>query len=192
NTTSLKGVAVTATNKDDIESISATGSIAGTAAATLAGNVSVVTTDTTAEIAAGARINQSNAGAAVDQSVLVAAGNDHYHMGVAGSASGGGTVGIGVGADVLVASHTTRALVGDSADVRARRDVGVVALAQEEILSISAGLGVSGTVGVAGSAAVISIDNTTQAGTGTGSVVDADGNVRIAAADNTETDLIVG
>src|SRR5690606_4564372 len=94
--------------------------------------------------------------------------------------------------DVLVASHTTRALVGDSADVRARRDVGVVALAQEEILSISAGLGVSGTVGVAGSAAVISINNSTHAGTGTGSVVVADGNVRIAAADNTETDLIVG
>lgn len=190
-TAGFTGLAVTATNKDDIETISATGAAAGSAAITLAGDVNVITTHTTAEIADNAQINQ-NTGAAAGQSVLVAAGNDHYQMGIAGSASGAGAVGIGAGADVLVAKHTTVARVGDSADLRARKDVSVEAHGQEEILSIAAGLGVGGTVGVAGSTSVVSITNVTSATTGTGSVVDADGNVRIVATDDTETDVIDG
>ncbi len=190
-TTGFQGLAVTATNKDDIESIAATGSAAGTAAITIAGDVNVITTNTTAEIANNAQINQ-NVGAAAGQSVLVAAGNDHYQMGIAGAASGGGTAGIGAGADVLVAKHTTIAKVGDSADVRARKDVSIEAHGNEEILSIAAGLGVGGTVGVAGSTSVLSITNVTSATTGTGSVVDADGNVRIIATDDTETDVVDG
>ncbi|MCP5307913.1 leukotoxin LktA family filamentous adhesin [Cognatazoarcus halotolerans] len=191
-TSGFQGLAVTATNKDDVETISATGSAAGTAAITIAGDVNVITTHTTAEIADDAQVNQSNSGAGAGQSVLVAAGNDHYQMGIAGSASGAGTVGIGAGADVLVAKHTTVARVGDSADVRARKDVAVLARADEEILSIAAGLGVGGTVGVAGSTSVLSMTNVTSATTGTDSVVDADGNVRIVASDDTETDIIDG
>ncbi|MFV0666095.1 MAG: hypothetical protein ACK5NS_20770, partial [Denitromonas sp.] len=189
--TGFQGLAVTATNKDDIETISATGAGAGSAAITLAGDVNVITTHTTAEIADNAQINQ-NTGAAAGQSVLVAAGNDHYQMGIAGSASGAGAVGIGAAADVLVAKHTTTAKVGDSADIRARKDVSVEAHGQEEILSIAAGLGVGGTVGVAGSTSVLSLTNVTSATTGTGSVVDADGNVRIIATDDTETDVVDG
>ena len=191
-TAGFQGLAVSATNQDDIETISATGSGAGTAAITIAGDVNVITTHTTAEIADNAQVNQNNAGADAAQSVRVAAGNDHYQMGIAGSASGAGTVGIGAGADVLVAKHTTSARVGDSADVRARKDVSVIASGNEEILSIAAGLGVGGTVGVAGSTSVLSITNVTSATTGTGSVVDADGNVRIVASDDTETDVIDG
>ncbi|MCB1963628.1 MAG: leukotoxin LktA family filamentous adhesin [Rhodocyclaceae bacterium] len=187
----FQGLAVTATNQDDVETISATGSAAGTAAITLAGDVNVITTTTTAEINDNAQVNQ-NTGAGAGQSVLVAAGNDHYQMGIAGSASGAGTVGIGAGADVLVANHTTTAKVGDSADVRARKDVSIEARGKEEILSIAAGLGVGGTVGVAGSTSVLSMTNVTSATTGTGSVVDADGNVRIVASDDTETDVIDG
>ncbi|MCB1953017.1 MAG: leukotoxin LktA family filamentous adhesin, partial [Rhodocyclaceae bacterium] len=190
--TGFQGLAVTATNKDDVETISATGAAAGSAAITLAGDVNVITTHTTAEIADNAQINQNNTGAGTGQSVLVAAGNDHYQMGIAGSASGAGAVGIGAAADVLVAKHTTLANVGDSADVRARKDVSVIASAQEEILSIAAGLGVAGTVGVAGSTSVLSMTNVTSATTGTGSVVDADGNVRIIATDHTETDVVDG
>ena len=137
-TTGFQGLAVTATNKDDIESIAATGSAAGTAAITIAGDVNVITTNTTAEIANNAQINQ-NVGAAAGQSVLVAAGNDHYQMGIAGAASGGGTAGIGAGADVLVAKHTTIAKVGDSADVRARKDVSIEAHGNEAIYGGSYG-----------------------------------------------------
>ncbi|WP_186301646.1 leukotoxin LktA family filamentous adhesin [Denitromonas halophila] len=190
-TTGFQGLAVTATNKDDVETISATGAAAGSAAITLAGDVNVITTTTTAEIANNAQINQ-NTGAAAGQSVLVGAGNDHYQMGIAGSASGAGAVGIGAAADVLVAKHTTTAKVGDSADIRARKDVSIEAHGQEEILSIAAGLGVGGTVGVAGSTSVLSLTNVTSATTGTGSVVDADGNVRIIATDDTETDVVDG
>ncbi|TVT46933.1 MAG: leukotoxin LktA family filamentous adhesin [Denitromonas halophila] len=191
-TTGFQGLAVTATNKDDVETISATGAAAGSAAITLAGDVNVITTTTTAEIANNAQINQNNTGAGAGQSVLVGAGNDHYQMGIAGSASGAGAVGIGAAADVLVAKHTTTAKVGDSADIRARKDVSIEAHGQEEILSIAAGLGVGGTVGVAGSTSVLSLTNVTSATTGTGSVVDADGNVRIIATDDTETDVVDG
>jgi filamentous hemagglutinin family protein len=190
--TGFQGLAVTATNQDDIETISATGAGAGTAAITIAGDVNVITTHTTAEIGDNARINQNNSGAGAGQSVLVAAGNDHYQMGIAGSASGAGTVGIGAGADVLVAHHTTVAKVGDSALVRANKDITLDARSKEEILSIAAGLGVGGTVGVAGSTSVLSMTNVTSATTGTGSVVDADGNVAIVASDDTETDVIDG
>ena len=193
NTTAgFTGLAVTATNQLDVESISATGAAAGSAAVTLAGGVNVVTTNTTAEIANGAQVNQTNSGAAAGQSVRVAAGNDHYQMGVAGAASGAGGVGVGVGADVLVAEHHTTARVGDGAQVRAQRDVSVLAQSQQEVLSIAAGLGVAGSVAVAGSTTVLSMSGTTQAVTGTGSVVDADGNVRIRAVDDTQTDVIDG
>ncbi|UTG93830.1 leukotoxin LktA family filamentous adhesin [Geobacter sulfurreducens] len=192
STRTVNGVAVTATNQDDIESISATGSIAGTAAITLAGNVNAITTTTSATIGTGATVNQDTAAADAGQSVLVAAGNDYYHMGVAGSGSGAGAVGIGVGADVTVANLTTTADIGEGALVSAAKDVEVSALAGEEVLSISASLGVAGTVGVSGSVSVLSIDNTTSAGTGTDSMVDAGGNVRIAARDDTETDMIAG
>lgn len=193
NTTAgFTGLAVTATNQLDVESVSATGAAAGSAAVTLAGGVNVVTTNTTAELANGAQINQANSGAAAGQSVRVAAGNDHYQMGVAGAASGAGGVGIGVGADVLVAQHHTSARVGDNAQVRAVKDVSVLANSQQEILSIAAGLGVAGSVAVAGSTTVLSLSGSTQATTGTGSVVDADGNVRIRAVDDTQTDVIDG
>ena len=192
STKTIHGVAVSATNQDDIESISATGSIAGTAAITLAGNVNVITTDTSASIGAGAKVNQDKAAADAGQSVLVAAGNDYYHMGVAGSGSGAGAVGIGVGADVTVANLTTGASVGTGALVNARKDVEVLARAEEEVLSISASLGVAGTVGVSGSVSVLALNTATSAVTGTDSTVDAGGNARISARDDTETDMIAG
>jgi filamentous hemagglutinin family protein len=192
NTKTVKGVAVTATSQDDIESITASGAIAGSFAMTLAGNVNAITTTTSASIGTGAKVNENLGSAAADQSVLVAAGNDYYHMGVAGSASGAGAVGFGVGADVTVAELKTTASVGDDAVVKAKKDVEVLAKAREEVLSISASLGAAGTVGVSGSVSVLSLNNTTSAGTGARSTVDAGGNVRIAAGDDTETDMIAG
>lgn len=187
----LRGLAVTATNRDDIESITVTGAASGGFAGSLGGDVQGIDINTSALIAEGAKINQTAETGDAAQSVRVAAGNDYYHLGVAGSGSVGGGAAAGAGAAVLVASHSTRAGIGDGATVAAQQDIEVSARAQEEMLAISAGLGV-GATGVAGSVSVLTLDNETHAFTGDDSVLDAGGNVRIAAEDSTEIDAIAG
>ena len=67
-----------------------------------------------------------------------------------------------------------------------------LANAQEDILSITASLAGSGTVGVAGVASVIDIDNTTTASINSGATVNANGSIAVTSSDQTETDLIAG
>lgn len=191
-TRTVQGLAVTAINQDDIEGFAVTGGAAGSVAVTLSGDVSVHSTDTQAWIGAGAKVNENNAGAGAGQSVLVAAGNDAYHLGIAGALAASGAVGVGVGADVAVMSHTTQAHIGAGALVNARKDVEVAAKSSQEVLSISASLGASGTVGVSGSVSVLSFDNRTWSWIGAGASVDAGGNVGVTAQDDTDTTLIAG
>jgi hypothetical protein len=191
-TRTLQGLAVTAVNRDDIESFAVTGAASGTGALTLSGDVSVFGTDTQAWIGSGARINETNTGAGTGQSVLVAAGNDFYRLGVAGALSASGSVGVGVGADVAVMNLTTKAGIGAGAVVNAARDVEVAAKSNQEIVSISASLGASGTIGVSGSVSVLTLDNETWAWIGNGARVDAGGNLAISAQDDTDTTMIAG
>src|SRR5690606_21592206 len=76
-TAGIQGLAVTATNRDSLESFAVTGAASGTASVTLSGEVNVHTTDTQAWIGAGAKVNESG-GAGPAQSVRVAAGNDSF------------------------------------------------------------------------------------------------------------------
>ena len=188
----IRGLAVTATNKDDIESYAVTGAASGTASVTLSGDVSVFNADTQAWIGNNAKINETNTGADAAQSVRVAAGNDFYRMGIAGALAASGTVGVGIGADVAVMNHVTKAQIGNSALVNARKDVSVAASLEEEVLSISASLGASGTVGVSGSVSALVFDNETWASIGNGATVNADGNVAVTAEDNTDTTMVAG
>lgn len=191
-TRTLQGLAVTAVNQDDVASYAVTGAASGTASVTLSGDVSVFNTDTQAWIGSGSKINEINGTAGANQSVLVAAGNDFFRLGIAGALAASGTVGVGVGADVAVMSHQTKAGIGNSALVNARRDVDVAARSSQEVLSISASLGASGTVGVSGSVSVLGFDNETWARIGDGASVDAGGNVAVLAQDDTDTTLIAG
>ena len=195
-TTSIRGLAVTATNRDKLESFSVTGAAGGAAAITLGGNVAVLTTDTEAEIRGGAKINQNGTPANAAQSVRVAAGSDQFHIGLAGAASGAGGVAVGAGADVIVASNTIKATIGKNAQVKAARDVEVLAHGQEQYLEMGAGLAAAGSLAIAGSVGVISITDKTYAtiegGTGATTKVDAGGNVRVNAGDDTETNMISG
>ena len=192
----LRGLAVTATNRDRLSSFAVTGAAGGGLAVTLGGNVAVLESRTEASIDGGARINQNGTPANAAQSVRVAAGNDQFHIGLAGAASGSGGVAVGAGADVLVSNARVNALVGAGAQVSAARDVEVLARNQGQYLEMGAGLAAAGSLAIAGSVGVISLDHATQAlivgGTGSGTAVDAGGNVRVRARDDTEANLIAG
>lgn len=194
--TALRGLAVTATNRDRLSSFAVTGAAGGGLAVTLGGNVGVLESSTEASIDGGALINQNGTPANAGQSVRVAAGNDQFHVGLAGAASGSGGVAVGAGADVLVSHARVNALVGAGAQVTAARDVEVLARNQGQYLEMGAGLAAAGSLAIAGSVGVLSLDHATQAlivgGAGSGTEVDAGGNVRVRARDDTEANLIAG
>ena len=195
-TTLMRGLAVTATNRDKLNSFSVTGAAGGAAAVTIGGNVATLTTDTEAGIGESARINQNGTLAHAGQSVRVAAGSDQFHLGLAGAASAAGAAAVGAAADVMVADNTVKATIGKNAQVKAARDVEVLAHGQAQYLEMGAGLAAAGTVAVAGSVGVISLKDTTYAtivgGTGATTRVDAGGNTRVVAGDDTETNMIAG
>ncbi|UCD79969.1 MAG: LEPR-XLL domain-containing protein, partial [Desulfobacterales bacterium] len=191
-TTSVWGVAVTAVNIDDIETIAVSGSGAGTVAVNVSGAVNVLDTKTYAYIDDGAQVE-------TDRSVLVAAGNDFYEMAIAAAASFAGTVGATPGANVTVVENTTLAFVDDGAVIDAGGDIQILARASEDILAITAGAAVSGTFALAGAVSYVSIDNRTYAFIGdndgadqSGATIHAAGNILVSAADDTETFLIGG
>ena len=195
----FRGVSVTATNKDDLETIAITGGGAGTVAVNVGGTVHLITNTTTAHIDANAKVNQDNTGAGSGQTVQVAAGNDYRHMGVAGAASFAGTVAVAPAVDVSIINFTTKAYIDDGALVNAANDIEIKAEANEDILSIAAGVAGAGEVAVAGSAAVAKINNITEAYIGDdattdagGAVAVANGNVLISASDNTDIDMVAG
>lgn len=192
-TTTLNGIAVTATNKDDISTFTIGGAVSGGLAAAMSGGVNVINNTTNAAIGDYAKINQdNNSGADTRQSVRVAAGNDLNHLAIAGSVAGSGGVGIGAGADVTVVTDRTNASLGDAARVTAMNDVSVLAQDAQQLISTAANAALAGTVAVAGSVSVIALDTSTQALMGDNSVVKAGDNVLVRAADETGTDMIAG
>ena len=142
-TAERQGVIVNATSTNAIRALSASGAAAGTAAVTLSGDLPVVIDDTEATVGSGAKLNDSGASGGAQQSVTVAAASDLYHVGIAGSASGAGTVGVGAGAEVNVVDNTTKAEIGDNAIVNAAHDVSVTANASEDFAGTAATLAAS-------------------------------------------------
>jgi len=177
DTQTMRGVAVTASNQDDVETVGFSAGGGGGAAVNIGGVVHVISTDTRAHVDQDAGINANNAGAGSEQSVLVAAGNDYSHMGIVATGAIGGTVG-----------------VDDGAVVNAAKDVTVGARAEEEILSVALSGSGGGSVGIGGAITVLSLTDNTRAFIGndattdaTGAQVNAGGNVLVAATDDTKT-----
>ena len=164
----FRGVAVTARNGSDIAAVGIGAGFAGTAAVSLAGSIDVLTVNTTALIGASAHINcnatceDNVAGAGVAQRVVVAANNNLYELGVAGSLAIAGGAGIAVPVEVRVINLTTDASIADGAFVDAVDDVKVLAGAKDSIVSVVVEAG-GGTVGVAGSVGVTILNVTTKA-----------------------------
>jgi hypothetical protein len=196
DTTKMKGVAVTASSTDDVEQLVIAGSGAVTAAIPVSASIQVLNNHTNAYIDSGAKVNTTDqADAGSGQSVLVAAGSDYYHLGVAGGAGGAA---VGAGVDVAVVTLNTLAYINGGATVNALDDVSVLAHSKERVLSVALGAGFAGVAGVGGSVSVPVVNTTTLAFIGnqdqssSTTVVHAGNNVQVAAGDETHALTVDG
>ena len=189
-TTTVKGVAVTAINRDDLEMIAVSGSIGTDVGVALSGAVLTLVVDTEAYINDNSQVNVADVSENSAQSIYVAAGSDVYHFGVAGALAGGAGA-FGPGVHVAVIDLTTLAYIGDNTQIEAEEDITVLANALEDILSISVSAAGGGIV-VAGAVSVVPINSQTWAYIGTSANVTADGNILVSSSDVTKTIIIAG
>ncbi len=176
------GVAIGATNRDEVRTFtfSLAGGIVGVA---VSAGVDVVNATTKAYIGNGATVNASTASASSVQSVLVGAGDDFYHLSVAGAAAFG-AVGVAPAVAVNVLTNTTNAYIGDNATVNALNGIAIEATGKENVVMI--GFGISGgLVAVGATVGVLSIDNHVLASVGDSATVYAGGDVFVSAQDDT-------
>ena len=194
----VRGIVVSALNRD----VSLTFAVSGGGAGTVAVNVSGLTNymGTTVDAHIGdADINQHLTGDAHSgQNVEVLAGNDYFHIGVATAGNGAGVVSVTPEADIAIVKNNVYASIGDGAVVSAAQNVIVDAHANTLIASVSVGVTGSGMVSVAGSLSVITVVNNTKAWIGDadsdliGATVTADGNVYVNATDDMDVILVAG
>lgn len=178
----FKGLSVSATNRDEIRTFTISLSAGGVAVAVSAG-IDVVNAKTTAYIGDNAKINTSTAGANGLQSVLVAAGDDFYHLTVSAGLAVGG-VGIAPAVGVNVVTNETKAWIGQGANVKALNDITVEATGKEDLVMVGLGIA-AGAVGVGGVVNVLDLDITTQATINGLATVLAGGDVFVSAEDDT-------
>ena len=178
----FKGLAVTATSRDEIKTFTITFG-AGKVGVAVSAGIADISATTEATIGDNAQINtvlEDDFGA---QSVLVGAGSDFYHLSL-GVGVAVGSVGIAPTVGVNLIRNNTIASIGTGATVRARDDITVQASAKENVVMI--GMGVAGGgIGVGAVVNVLSIDNTTSASINTAATVRANGDVFVFATDDT-------
>ncbi|HEX5279640.1 MAG TPA: hypothetical protein VFW28_06150 [Micropepsaceae bacterium] len=177
STASVSGIAVSATNYDQVNGFAAGLAGAGSAAVALTAVVNAINDTTTAYVGANANVSGPN--------VSVNAGNDFHHLAVAAAlaVSGGGSVAPAI--DVSVITNNTTAYIDTGATVAATAgDVTVTAGASEDMLLVGFGIA-GGTVGIGGSVSVLVVNDTTKAYIAGGDL-DGDGNViaGVTAHDN--------
>ncbi|MCK5712808.1 MAG: hypothetical protein KAI25_08840, partial [Hyphomicrobiaceae bacterium] len=112
-TQSVSGVAVSATNRDDIETFAMGLSASAGASIALSAAVNVISNTAEAYIGSGAQVNTDSGGVA-GQTVLVGAGNDFRHIAVSGSLAAG-LVSIAPAVDVTILDLTTKAHIDPGA-----------------------------------------------------------------------------
>ncbi|MFN2609691.1 MAG: hypothetical protein ABR507_02275, partial [Actinomycetota bacterium] len=193
--TGFKGVAITATNSDDIATVAVSMAIGLSAGVAITGSIDIFTANTSAYVGKSARINCApitcaNSGAGTSQSVLVAAANQFYGLEVAASAAGG-VAGIGPGVSVGIITLNTDAFIDDSAKVKAAKDVTVRATGKDEIVDVTVSVA-GGIVGVGGAVAVNVLNTHAYANTGTGVTIDAGNNVLMTSSDDTKAIVVAG
>jgi hypothetical protein len=173
------GVAVGATNQDEIRTFTVTLG-AGSVAVAVSAGVDVVKATTQAYVGANANVS---AGPGATSAVMVGASDDFYHLSV-GAGLAFGAVGVAPAVGVNVITDTTNASIGNGATVKAAGGISVIANGSENVLLIGVGLA-AGAVGVGAVVDVLSISNQTTASIGSSASVHAGGNVLVSAADNT-------
>ena len=189
--TGFRGVAVTATNNDNVSSIGIAASIGGEAGVGVGGTVNVITVDTNATVGQHATVNSDTTSRNSGQSVLVASGNQFHLLLAAASIAIGGGAGVGAGVNVAVLSIHATSLVDDYANVQAAKDVVVSATQQESLVAVTLAAG-GGTVGVAGAVGVIVLGTQAWAKTGSHVTITAGNNAAFLARDDTKITGITG
>jgi hypothetical protein len=186
-TATARGVIVNASDKASVRALSVAGS-AGAVGVSISAGVPVITTNTKAQIAAGAQINQLTGTPATTQGVTVAAASDIYTLGFSGAVAAGG-VGVGAGVSVMVIDTTTEALVG-AGTMSAHGDVAVTARSTQDIVGVGVAGAAAGSVAVSGGISVF--DVTTKTTAQLAGTVTAQGNVDVIADDKTRTSVLAG
>src|SRR5207249_5686373 len=133
-------------------------------------------------VAAGAQVTSS-------QTIRISAGDDVYHMGLAG-ASSLGLAAVGAAANLTLVNNTTQAYVAGHAD--AAKNVVIRAIGLEDILAMATAESGSIGIGVTASLPVISLETHTHAFVDSNAFVHATGNVLVYARDDTKTSDISG
>ena len=193
-TTDVHGIAVTASNRDDLATVAAAGALGATIGATITAGVVVLVATTTAVVDARSVVAED----AVDnvdtgQSILVIAANDTFRLGIVlGVAATVGVAG-NVGVSVTAATIITKAGL-DAATARATGDVLVIADNNTKIITVTIGAAVSGYLSVGGSLGATVLVSTTDAYIGklASPNVDAGGQVLVSAVDDTLIVTVIG
>ncbi|GGD47721.1 leukotoxin LktA family filamentous adhesin [Sinisalibacter lacisalsi] len=188
-TATARGVIVNASDKASVRSLSVAGS-AGAVGVSISAGLPVITTNTKAEIAAGAKINQitGTGTPATAQDVTVAAASDIYALGFSGAVAGGG-VAVGAGFSVMVIDATTEALVG-AGTMSANGDVAVTARSTQDIVGVGVAGAAAGSDAIAGGISVFDVTTKTRAQLA--GTVTAQGDVDVIADDKTRTSVLAG
>jgi hypothetical protein len=192
----VRGLIVTSTLDDDIIAVAA-GAAGGASGTGVAGSaaVTVQTTNVVARLGTGVSVNANPAdrtAANAAQDVYLYAEHLADFAGAGGGAGFGSSGGVGVGVDVGTINRTTQAIIDGSANVYAKGDVYVRAVAGGDWISVAASLGGGGTAGIAGSASIQVHTITTQARIGNLATVYAVGNVVVTAKDELQIDGVAG
>ncbi|RKZ58756.1 MAG: hypothetical protein DRQ44_14385, partial [Gammaproteobacteria bacterium] len=168
--------------------VDVTATVAAGGAAGVSGSLLLNVVDSRAEARIGesARINQdSSIVADIAQSVIVDANNSTNMVATTANGSGSGTAAVGGVALVNVVVSRTSASIGQDAQVKAQRDIFVVADSSEQVIANGASAAISGVAGVGGVINANTIVSKTDAVIEAGALVDSDGNVLVAAEDDT-------
>jgi filamentous hemagglutinin family protein len=166
--------------------VDVTATVAAGGAAGVSGSLLLNVVDSRAEarIGDGALINQDIA-ADTDQSVIVDANNSTNMVATTANGSGSGTAAVGGVALVNVVVSRTSSSIGEAAQVKAKRDIMVIADSSEQVIANGASAAISGVAGVGGVINVNTIVSKTEAVIEADAFVDSDGNVLVAAEDDT-------
>ena len=149
-----QNVLVEANGRDKIINSAATIGVGSTAGVAGTASVAVIVNDTEARIDGDVQ---------AEDNVTVSGQGTSELIQIAGAVGGGGTAGIGASFGIAVAKGTTKAIIGNTAQVDAKGTTAVTADSTENSVAAVLAGGIGGTVGVSVAAGIKVHDSTTKA-----------------------------
>lgn len=188
-----RGVSIEAKAAENIISAAVGGALSGSGGAG-SGAASFTYVDVTAKayVTAPTAALAADDGITSGREVNVAAYGDLTLVGVAGALAGASGVGVGVGADAGYVKRNLEASIGAGARVHGEDNVGVIAVGDATLTSVSAAASIAGTGAGSLTAGVSVLDLTARAFIGADAAVSSDGNVLVSAEDTTELVQVSG